>query len=85
MSPPPLPWQASFVQMLPTIRCYARIAFRELAPEEREEAMQTVIASAAVAYAELGAQSGRAKLGYATPLACYGVRALSIRAFDRKP
>jgi uncharacterized protein YjhX (UPF0386 family) len=70
---PPLPWQASFVQMLPTIRRYARIAFRELAPEEREEAIQTVIASAAVAFAGL-AQSGRAKLGYATPLARYGVR-----------
>jgi hypothetical protein len=59
--------------MLPAIRKHARIAFRYLGPEARDEAIQEVVAGALVAYVRL-VESGRADLAYPTPLAMFGVR-----------
>lgn len=63
-------WHAGFAALLPDIRNQLRFAFRNLSPEEREEATQDAVARAAVAYAELH-RAGRAALAYATPLARY--------------
>jgi len=59
--------------MVPTIERHAKRAFRQLGAEERQEAIQAVLASAAVAFARL-AQTGREDRGFATPLARFGVR-----------
>ncbi|QDT72518.1 hypothetical protein [Lacipirellula limnantheis] len=66
-------WQAAFIEMAPTIERYARVAFRKLAPEERDEAVQTTLAAAAVDYARLAA-SGRGGRAYPTTLARFAVR-----------
>ena len=63
----------AFVGMLPAIRKYARIAFRNLDPEAREEAVQEVVANAFVAYRRL-VEAGKTDLAFPTPLAMYGVR-----------
>jgi hypothetical protein len=65
-------WHATFVKMLPAIARYAKIAFRHLRPEAREEAIQAVICNACVAIARL-AELGKLDLAYATPLARFGV------------
>lgn len=51
--PTPPAWHAGFLTMLPTIGTHARIAFRHLDPEAREEALQEVIANACRAYVRL--------------------------------
>ena len=65
-------WQATFLEMLPAIEQHARQAFYRLDPEAREEAIQSVVASAAVAYARLGA-SAKTERCHATTLVRYGV------------
>ena len=66
-------WHAPFLAMLPTIRRYARIAFRDLEPDARQEMVQEVIAHCVVAYARL-VQIGKADLAYATVLAMCAIR-----------
>lgn len=66
-------WHAAFLTMLPSIQRQAERAFRGLPAHEREEAIQAVVAHAAVAFARLVAL-GTPQLGYATPLAQFGVR-----------
>jgi hypothetical protein len=66
-------WQDSFLAMLPSIRRQARVAFRYLRAEAREDAIAEVVAKALVAYARL-VQSGRQSLAYPTVLARYAVR-----------
>jgi len=39
-------WHAGFLAMLPAIRTHARIAFRHLAPEARQEAVQEAVCNA---------------------------------------
>jgi hypothetical protein len=66
-------WHAEFLSMLPAIERCARRAFEDLGVEERQEAIQAVVAYAATAYAGLF-QAGRADIGRATPLARFGVK-----------
>jgi hypothetical protein len=58
--------------MLPLIRQHARIAFRHLRAEAREEAVQGVVCNACDAIARL-AELGKLDVAYATALARYGV------------
>lgn len=46
-------WQAAFLEMLPAIRSSARIAFRAVGPEARDDPVEEAIANAFVAYANL--------------------------------
>ena len=65
-------WHAAFLAILPNIRTHARIAFRHLDPEAREDAVQEVIANCVVAYARL-VELGKADLAYAGVLARFAV------------
>ena len=65
-------WQRLFLEMLPVIKNYAQRAFRDLDPEAREDAVQEVIANAAVAFARL-VQLGKVDLAYPKVLARYGM------------
>lgn len=42
-------WHAGFLTMMPSIRTHARIAFRSLDPEAREEAIQETLYGACCA------------------------------------
>ena len=65
-------WHAAFLKMLPAIVRHAKIAFRHLRAEAREEAIQGVVCNACAAIARL-AELGKLDLAYATVLARYGV------------
>lgn len=65
-------WHRPFLEMLPTIRRYARGAFGSLDPESREDAVEEVIANAAVAFVRL-VQLGKAKQAFPTVLAHYAI------------
>jgi hypothetical protein len=72
-APKPTPaWHEPFLRMLPAIRRHARIAFRHLDPEAREEAIQCVVCNACSAIARL-AELGKLDVAYATVLARFGV------------
>ena len=43
-------WHKKFMAMLPTIRRYARVAFRHLRGDERDDAIQEVVSNCLVAY-----------------------------------
>jgi hypothetical protein len=58
--------------MLPIIKTHARVAFRYLAPEAREEAVQEVICNACCAYARL-VELNKTDLAYPSALARFGV------------
>ena len=45
----PPAWHAGFMAILPSIRRKARIAFRHLKPEAREDAVQETVANACLA------------------------------------
>ena len=66
-------WHARFIDMLPAIKSHAQWAFRKLVIHEREEAVQAAIAYAFMAYSRL-VDLQKSELGYATPLAQFGVR-----------
>jgi hypothetical protein len=61
-----------FLQMVPAIKRYARLAFHNLRPEEREEAICEVIAAAFCAFRRL-VELGKQDLAFATPLARFSV------------
>lgn len=65
-------WHALFLAMLPAIRRHALVAFRDLATEAREEAVQEVTANCCVAFARL-VQQGRSERAFATVLARFAV------------
>jgi hypothetical protein len=65
-------WHAKFMEMLPSIRRTAQIAFRKVCPELRQELIQEVIANSLLAFARL-AKLGREDLAFPTPLARYAV------------
>lgn len=65
-------WPGRFLLLLPLIRKVARHAFRRLNSEQRDDAVQEVIASAYVAFARL-VQRGREDVAFATPLARYAI------------
>ena len=65
-------WHTGFLAMLPVIRRQARIAFRHLPGESRDDAVQEVMANATVAYARL-ADLGKTAVAYPSVLARYGI------------
>ena len=65
-------WHQGFMAMLPAIQTHAKVAFRHLDREAREEAVQEVTANAAVAYARLF-ELGKVDLAYPGVLARYAV------------
>lgn len=65
-------WHAAFLAMLPAIRTHAKIAFRHLNPEAREEAVQETTCNACCAFKRL-AELGKLELAYPGVLARYGV------------
>ena len=56
-------WHEVFLRLLPAIRQHARISFRHLDPESREECVQNCIANAMVAYLRLY-ELGKVDLAY---------------------
>ena len=64
---------AAFLKLLPVIRRNARIHLRNLGREEREEAIQEIVASEFVSFVRLVARR-QAHRAYATPLASYAIR-----------
>ena len=69
-SPPA--WHDAFVAMIPTIETHAKIAFRQLDVDAREEAVQEVICNACCAYARL-VELNKSDLAYPSVLARFGV------------
>ena len=59
--------------MLPLIRSQARLAFRRLRPELKDELVQEAVANAYCRFSRL-VRAGKADLAYATPLANYAIR-----------
>jgi hypothetical protein len=66
-------WHAGFLAMLPAIRSQLKVAFRNLDPEARAEAVQEGVCNAMVAYVRLH-ERGETKKAYPTPLAQYAAR-----------
>ncbi len=65
-------WHRPFLEMLPTIRSYARTAFARLDPEGREDAVEETIANAAMAFVRL-VQVGKAQQAFPTVLARFAI------------
>ena len=65
-------WHEAFLAMLPIITTYAKIAFRHLRGEARQDAIQEAIANALVAFVRL-VQLKKVDLAYPTVLARYAV------------
>ena len=65
-------WSDRFLEMLPGIRRIARFCFRQLARDEREEAIGEAVANAYVAFCRL-VERGKADIAYPTPLGRYAV------------
>jgi len=65
-------WHAAFLAMLPMIANHARLAFRYLDPDARQEAVHAVVCNAMVAYVRLW-ELGKSSVAYPTVLARYGV------------
>jgi hypothetical protein len=65
-------WHAKFMEMLPSIRRTAQIAFGKVRPELRQELIQEVIANSLLAFTRL-TKLGREDLAFPTPLARYAV------------
>ena len=70
-------WHAALLAMLPVIRRKAQFAFRYLAPEAREEAVQEVIAYAVLAVKTLH-DRGTLELAYPSVLAMHGIKRVYI-------
>jgi hypothetical protein len=68
----PAPWHSAFLAMLPQIVAHARISFRYLNPEARQEAVQEAVCNALRAFVRL-VQLGKADIAYPTVLARYAV------------
>ena len=72
-APSPVPaWHAKFLSMLPAITRCASVAFRDLRPEAKREAVQEVIANCLVAFCRLR-ELDKLDVVYPTVLARYGV------------
>ena len=68
----PLAWHETFVAMAPAIETHAKLAFRGLRGEAREEAVQEVVCNACAAFARL-VELNKTELAYPTALARFGV------------
>jgi hypothetical protein len=64
---------AKFLEMLPRIQRQARIAFRDVLPEAREELIAETTGIAYSGYCRL-VERGKEDLAYATPLARFAIR-----------
>jgi hypothetical protein len=62
-----------FLAMLPKIIRYAKLAFRNLGPEARQEAVQNVVTNSCAAVEAL-ARRGKLDLAYPTVLARFGIK-----------
>jgi hypothetical protein len=62
-----------FLDMLPRIRNQARLAFRRLRPEHKDELVQEVVVNAYSAFVRL-VHRGKADVAFATPLANFAIR-----------
>lgn len=69
-SPPA--WHNNFMAMLPAIETHAKIAFRQLAAEAREEAIQETVCNACCTYARL-VELNKTDLAFPSALARFGV------------
>jgi hypothetical protein len=65
-------WQAGFMKILPAVQTHAKIQFRRLPAERREDAIQEAIASACVSVHILAAK-GRLHLARPSTIANYAV------------
>jgi hypothetical protein len=65
-------WQERFINLLPSIVAHAKLSFRHLPPEARDEAVQAVVCNACAATARLAALD-KLDLAYAKPLARFAV------------
>jgi len=66
-------WHNRFLALLPAVLRQARIAFRSLDPEKREDALAEVIANTFAAYARL-VELDKESIAFPTPLARYAIR-----------
>ena len=66
-------WQQNFMTILPAITNHARIRFRHLPRERREDAIQEAIAAACDGYQKL-AVNGQLHVAYPSTLADFAVR-----------
>jgi hypothetical protein len=69
--------QARFLELLPTIRTAAQVAFRGWDAEAREDAVTEVIANCYVAFARLAARD-KIEVAFATVLARFAIRQLRV-------
>ena len=69
-SPPA--WHAAFEAMLPVIETHAKVAFRHLDPDAREEAVQETVCRACQAYARL-VELGKTDVAFPSVLARFSV------------
>ncbi|HZK81413.1 MAG TPA: hypothetical protein VFC46_10110 [Humisphaera sp.] len=69
----PAGWQAGFVSIMPSVQTHAKIRFRKLPAERREEAIQETIAAACMHY-QLAAVQGKLDVVRPGPLADFAVR-----------
>ena len=65
-------WHKVFLAILPRIVNHARVAFRHLKGEARQDAIQEVVANSLVAFVAL-VRRGKMSLAYPTPLAKFAV------------
>ena len=65
-------WQAGFLDVLPAVQTHAKIHFRKLLAEQREEAIQETIAAAVVSFRKLAAE-GMLHVARPSTLATYAV------------
>jgi hypothetical protein len=68
-------WQTEFVAMLPEISKWLRLAFRQLGPEAREDAVEEGTVHSLLSYSRLY-RKGCAEQANASSLAWYAVRAV---------
>jgi hypothetical protein len=68
----PPAWTAAFEAMLPAIEAHAKIAFRHLDPDAREEAVQETVCNACQAYVRL-VELGKTDVAFPSALAKFGV------------
>ena len=71
--PAPPKWHADFLRMVPIIATHARIVFRGLGAEARQEAVAECVANALVAYCRL-LELGKRDIVYPTCLARFAAR-----------
>jgi hypothetical protein len=68
----PPAWHAAFEAMIPIIATHARVAFRHLRAEAREEAIQETVCNACQAYSRL-VELGKTEVAFPSALARFGV------------